>query len=246
MTKSIASIDFIAHHAERPKYGGIFDIPAVPKGAKPFLLAVPDHTEMEKQPHIVGGHQIPRQILGEEIAACVVNEWAANGLGMSPECGPGIWVVRDTIPLTNEHGELQVDPFTKRALHRPATDEEKAAMWAEDLAFNIARQERWGEYLIGQGDVLDADPNKKMAILISPAMRAAATYYGRSVKWLDRKIRANDRKQCPFCLTDIPSAMVKCSSCGEVVDRQRYAELTGKAPMTPPLKPTGNKEQPAA
>jgi hypothetical protein len=245
MTKSIASLYFIPCHAERHKYGGVFDLPAVPKGAKPFLLTVPDHTEMEKQPHIVGGHQIPRSILGEEIASCVVKEWAENGLGMSPECGPGIWVVRDTIPLTNEKGELQIDPFTGRALNRMATDAEKAEMWEADLAFNIARQERWGEYLIGQGDILDADPNRKMAVLISPAMRAAATYYGRAVKWLDRKIKHDDRRSCPFCMESIPTATVICTHCKQVVDQKRYAELTKSAPIPPPLKPTG-KEQTAA
>jgi hypothetical protein len=239
MTKTISSIYFIPCHAERHKYAGIFDVPAVPKGEKPFLLTVTDHVEMEQQPHIVGGHQIPRQILGEEIAACVVKEWAENGLGMSPECGPGIWVVRDTIPLTNELGVLQIDPLTGRARNRMATDAERAAMWAEDLAFNIARQERWGEYLIGQGDILDADPNKKMAILISPAMRAAAQYYGRAVKWLDRKIKHDDRRQCPFCLESIATATVICTHCKQVVDQKRYAELTKGAPIPPPLKPTG-------
>lgn len=213
------------HRAERSLYGGVFKVPAVPKGAAPVLIPVADHVQMEKLPHIMGGGNMPRRILGESIAADVVREWAHSGMGMNTACGPGIWVVRDVMPLVNPDGTLVLD-VEKHAQFRPATDEEKARMWAEDMVEQTSRQEAWGAYLKEQGDILDADPDRKKGILISPTMRAGAAYYGYSAPWLENtRKRVGDMKTCQFCSRDIPSSTVKCHLCNEVVDRKRYEEL---------------------
>lgn len=237
MTKTIASLYWEACHAERTLYGGNFHLPPVKRGDKPALLTVSDHVQLEKLPYLMGGGQKPVTIFGEEIAADIVTQWASNALGMTPECGPGIWVVRDTIPLTHPDGTLMIDA-AKRAQFRQATEEEREAMWQEDLQNAVARQAKWGEFLIQQGDIYASDPAGKQVILITGVHRRAAIHYGREREWL-HELKDGDRKYCQFCQKPIGTLVVKCPHCSEVVDRKRYDELTGKAPIAPPLKPAG-------
>jgi hypothetical protein len=247
MTTRIATNYFEAKAAERTLYGGTFSAPAVPKGHPPFILTIPDHIQREQRPHIIGGGRTPETIFGEHIAADIRREWAEEGMGMNTACGPGIWVVRDVIPLLNPDGTMLLD-VDKKAQYRPATEDEKEQMWAEDLAEQSARQEAWALYLKEQGDILDADPEKKRGRLISPTMRAAVAYYGYSVPWLDsRKAKAaGDVKVCQWCAKENPAAVIKCQHCHEVVDAARYTlqkeieRLAGKSALK------NQQEQPAA
>lgn len=239
MTKTVASIDFQAHHLERPLYGGSFHAPAVERNAKPFLMTVRDHIQLERLPHIVGGGQFPRQIFGEHIAADIVQHWSTGALGMNGESHPGVWIVRDTINLTDESSLPIKDAFGV-VQSRPATEEEKAAMWQEDLAENTVAQYRWADYLIGQGDTLASDENRAMRLLISPLMRAACKYRGREREWLE-ELKDADAKSCPYCLKSLDSRAIKCMHCGEVVDREAYAKLTAKPQLPPPVQPTGKQ-----
>lgn len=240
MTKTIASLYFEERRLTRPLYGGNFYAPAVPKGAKPFLLEVRDHRQPEKQPHIVGGHIIPRTITGEEIAADIVLHWTSGALGMKGDVRPGIWVVRDTITQVDENGVPIKDVFGA-VQYRPATDEEKAAMWAEDVAENTACQARWGEFKIAVGDSYAKDENSKMRLLIDPTMKAAAKYYGRDREWLD-ELKDGDTKTCQFCFKAIDARVLTCPNCREVVDRKGYDAATAKPPVPPPLNPGGKQQ----
>lgn len=244
MTKQVASRYFMPVSMRRPLYGGVYDIPAVPKGETRFLL-ITDAIQPEKQPHITGGKRIPITIHAEEIAADFVKTNAANGMGMNGDCGPAVWVVRDSVPLLDEKGIPLLDA-EGRAQFRLATEEEKAAMWAEDLEHQTARQDRWCDWLISIGDQLDADPEKKQRVWITPTMRTGAKFAGRTGGWVDQTAaRVDDNKACLFCTKIIPTASVVCQYCSNVVDRAKYDALTAKPPIPPLLKPTG-KEQPAA
>lgn len=251
MTSRVASIYFMGLSARRPLFGGVFDAAPVLKGEKPFILSIADHIQPEKMPHILGGGYIPRRIAGDEIARDIVREWSAEGLGMNVACGPGVWVVRDAIPIVNENG-IQILDADGTAQFRPATDEEKEQMWAEDVAAQTMRQENWGAYLKQQGDMLDADPEKKRAILITPTMRAAAAYYGYAVDWMDRKLREGDRMACRWCTKIIPSNALVCPECSRVVDARRAAlaeeidKLTARAALkAQQQQPQQPQEQPA-
>jgi hypothetical protein len=233
---------FEPRHLERTLYGGVFDAPAVAKGAPPFLLTVRDHNQLERLPHIVGGGQFPRTILGEHIAADIVQHWSQGALGMTPDSHPGVWVVRDVVVIYDETGTPLKDVFGA-VQTRPATQEEKDAMWQEDLAANTAAQNRWADYLIGQGDVLDGDPNPAMKLLISHLMRSACKYRSRDRGWL-QELKDSDAKTCVFCLKSLDARAVVCEHCHNVVDREAYDRLTAASkpsgPNTPstPTKPT--------
>lgn len=240
MTKTVATIYYESRNLTRSLYGGNFHVPAVAKGGKPFLLEVRDHNQPEKQPHIVGGRIVPRTITGEEIAADIIQHWTTGVLGMTGDVRPGIWVVRDTIPMLEDNGTPIRDVYGI-VQSRPATEAEKAAMWAEDLAENVACQARWGDFNILQGEVYATDTNTKMRLLINPTMKASATYYGREVEWSD-ELKHDDRKLCQFCGKSIARGIVKCQFCHEIVDRAAYDKLTAKPSVAPPLNPNEKKQ----
>lgn len=247
MTKTVASIHFEERRLVRPLYGGNFYAPAVPKGDKPFLLTVNDHYQPEKQPYIVGGRVFRNIIIGDEIAVDIIQHWTAGTLGMTGDVHPGIWVVRDVITLTekdangNDTGIAIKDAYGV-VQSRPATEEEKATMWAQDLAENIAAQARWGEFNIQQADAYAKDENSKMRLLIGPTMKAAAKYYGRDREWLE-ELKDGDTKTCPFCVKSIDRRVIKCPHCSEIVDRAAYDKINVKSPLAPPLSPADKKQQ---
>src|ERR1035437_3370539 len=104
MTTKVASIYFMPCRLERPLYGGLFTIPAVPKSTQPAILEVRDHTQWEKQPHILGGQKKPTTICGEQVAHDIVQHWTMGALGQTVDCGRGIWKVRKTLPDLNPNG----------------------------------------------------------------------------------------------------------------------------------------------
>lgn len=222
-TTKVATIYYEERYLSRPLFCGNFHAPAVPKGDKPFILEVRDHIQPERMPHIVGGRRIPVTIHGEEIARDIIQHWTTGVLGMTGDVHPGIWVVRETITLRDDSGTPVKDVYGA-VQSRPATDEEKTAMWAEDLSENKAAQTRWAEFNIQQGDVLASDSNTKMRLMIGPTMKLSVKYQGRERDWCE-EMKDDDVKACKFCFKSIDSRVVVCPECKNVVDPQRYAEL---------------------
>lgn len=243
MTKQVATIYFEPRDLERPLYGGSFHAPAVGRNEKPFLVEVRDHNQLERLPHIVGGGIFPRTIIGEHIAKDIVQHWATGALGMTGDCHPGVWTVRDTITLQDVDGHPMRDA-AGQVLTRPATEEEKSAMWAEDLAENTKAQNKWADLLIGQGDTLANDPNPSMKLLISDQSRAACRYRGRDRAW-EQELLDSDAKSCPFCLKSLDIRAVVCQYCSNVVDQAAYAKLTAKAALSPPVQSPGKQNHAA-
>jgi ribosomal protein L37AE/L43A len=141
---------------------------------------------------------------------------------MSTDCGPGVWALRDRIPETDGDGKLLLQADGK-PVTRSATDKERNALFAEDMERAARRQERYGEYLISQGDAYDKTPKER--ILITNSMKTAARYYMREVPWI-HELKAEDKKLCPFCLSSIDARALKCPSCNEIVEPARYAAVT--------------------
>ena len=223
MQKLVASIFFTELRVERPLYGGNFVLPAVARGQAPYLLPVNDHIQIERMPFIAGGGIVPRVIAGEHIAADIVMHVSELGMGMSTDTGPGVWAVRDRVPLVNEEdGSWQLHADGK-PVTREASDSERNQMFAEDLANATARQERYGQYLIAEGDRYNE--NVKERILITTRMKAACVYYHRERPWLI-DLRDGDMKLCPFCMASIDARAIKCPKCSEIVDAARFASLT--------------------
>ena len=215
MQKFVARIFFDECIVERPIYGGFFRLPAVPRESPPFLILIHDHTQWEPQPFISGGKSIPRLVMGEHIARDIYEHTATMGMGMSVDCGPGIWVVRDSVPWVNEENIEQPS-------WRPASDEEKQEMFNEDLTNAILRQQRYGQFLISQGDGYDKNPKER--ILITNRMRAAVRYYDREREWL-QTMKDGDLKLCAYCMKSIDARAIKCPSCNEIVDAAKHAVM---------------------
>lgn len=218
MKVRIASIYFEGRKLNRSQYGGMYEVPSVKKGENPFILEVPDKGQMDKLPHIIGGGHIRRVITGEEIAHDIVQHWAQNGMGMKPEVGPGIWQIREFLPVVNEHGIPQKDS-DGRVMINEVSEEQKKEWFAEDLAFNIARQDRWIEHLIGEGDRMALNP--KEIPYITSSMKAAVKYSGRQREWT-LELKSGDRSVCSFCGMSIVSNVIICTHCHEVLDAKRY------------------------
>jgi hypothetical protein len=225
MTKTIASIYFEPLSADRPLYNGYFRAPAVKKGDAPFLLQVKDHIQLESQPWFKGtfnGRQIqtPETIDGRQITVDLLKHWADDNPDFTPDCGPGVWLVRELVPADDENGPVL--DANKQQVMREATAEEKKRMFAEDLETAKQRQYALIEKWIQKGDIMAEDPKRVM--LIPAFFKDACRYAGRDRKWL-HDLRDGDIKTCVFCTKTISSATVKCPHCNEVVDRKRYEEL---------------------
>jgi hypothetical protein len=228
MTKQIASIYYIALEARRQEYGGKFNMSAVPKGSSPAILTVPDHRQVETLPYSQSSHsgrrdQVRRVVLGEEIAPDILAEWTERNPDASPSCAPGMWIVRDVIPIWHEEGESKGNALIDadgRQQHRDTTAEEKAAMFAEDLAAAIVRQDAWVERCVQKGDIMDEDIKKRP--FIPEYCKAAALYRGDDRKWLHVR-KASDIVSCPWCRKSVDAEAIVCSECGRVVNPAREA-----------------------
>jgi hypothetical protein len=247
MQKQIASIYFAEVKTDRALYGGHYRIPAVAKGGTPEFITVKDEIQRSQEPSPDGKSKYTRRDLidGRHIAVDIVREWTQETPGMTPQCRPGIWVVRDEMPLLNPDGTPQFDA-DHNAQWRPATTEEKEQMFQEDLASNRNADANWAEFLIQQGDFLDGqEPSHRK--FIGPLAKQAARHWGREREWLE-ELRDSDIKKCPYCSKSIAKVAVKCS-CGEIVDLEGYARLkqrekevleaAGKGVVRPPVSNSG-------
>ena len=241
MSKQIASVNFSEVAAARPLYGGYYKIPAVKKGAEPNLLTIEDKIQRSQEPGPDGKtRQLVRyMVTAREIAADILMEWTASSVGQTPDCHPGIWIVRDELPELNADGSPVFDADHK-AVWRPATAKEKNEMWLEDLEANRIFTANWAEWLIRQGDVLAEDP--KQWVLISKLMRAAAVAYGKERPWL-QELKDSDIKHCQWCTKAIAIQSVICPNCQQIVDPERYARM--KAAQDSLVSEVGKGKQPA-
>lgn len=224
MQAIIASIYFAPVRAERI-YGGPYEIPAVAPGSEPILLAVQDRVQVEEGPYQLG-HGGRRQknrhlVSGESIARDIVSEWTGTGLGMTPQCRPGIWVVRDRIPLLHDNGTPATDA-DGIGTWRPATEEERLAMWEEDVAAAHAADHAYANMLFLAANAQAEDP--RLIPFIPKNARRAAHQYGMSAEWLRENAALNVRP-CPYCTKVISGNAIKCPQCSEIVNVEAYVAL---------------------
>ena len=242
MSKKIASIYFSEVEARRPLYGGYFKLPVVAKGEKPFILTIHDTVQRSQDPSPDGRTKITNRypVTAREIAEDIMREWTRETVGMTPDCCPGIWIVRDEAPVTNDGSDPKLPTGTPKfdadgnPLWRAVTKEEADANMEEDTEAARIRNANWGDYLIRQGDVLAEDP--KQWVLISKLMRTACRYYGRERDWL-QELKDSDIKHCWSCTKTIPIQAAKCPNCHEIVDMERY--LAEKARQDSMLEAAG-------
>ncbi len=217
MTRTIASIYPLEQKAERPLYSGFYALPAVKKGDPPFLLRLEDKVQHGHKLFIEGGGPTKETIPGEQIAPDILREFSENAPGMTQDCGPGIWLVRETVDENEEY--IAEDGLKRlRVVSRPASEAEKAAMFAQDHQRAKDRQAAWFEYQIAEGDRMPEFARR------TPLMKLSCQYMGRNRKWLE-EMKDGDVKLCPYCTRSIPVGAVRCPECHEIVDFEAYARL---------------------
>ena len=224
MTSKVATIYFAPVKAER-LYGGPYEMPGVPLNGDPVILTVTDRVQIEQGPYQLGsnGKRSRRRhiVLGEVIARCIVGEWTEHGVGMNPQCRPGIWAVRERVPLLHLDGTPEIDA-DGISMWREATADERHQMWQQDLAAARLADKRYANLLFLQANAMAEEP--KLIPFIAPNARLAAKHYGYDAEWLKDDAALNV-KSCQYCTKVIPAKAVKCPKCTEVVDVEAYAVL---------------------
>lgn len=231
MQKTIFSIYYSAlQEIRRPLYQGVFAIPVVKKGESPAALVIKDHHEFNDQPFFTGTnnnrpYKMRITILGEQIAEDILLHWTKLHPEMTTSCAPGLWVGRDIIFLWDDDtGKPLIDAEGKQE-YRPATKEERDAMFAEDLYAAHSRQDAWCEAALRKGDIMSEDVKK--VPWIPQYCLDSVDYSGRERAWR-HGLRQGDIKKCPFCTKAIASMAFKCPFCAEVVDAEGYAEFKAR------------------
>jgi hypothetical protein len=238
MIKKIASIYPIEMKAQRTLYSGDFVLPAYDRDkGTPVVIQIKDHVQYEQMPFFYAAQGAKRNpmarhlITAIEIANDIVKEWTLHVMGQNPQSHPGIWVVRDTVPLFDDDGKPIMSAMGPQE-HRPATPQECEAMFEEDRAEAEAAQREWGEFCIQMGDIMSQKP--EAIPWIPHYAKTLCRYYGRDKKWTRKQTEA-DVKNCPSCRSLIDVLAVVCPQCGrDVVPTEGKPQEIGRPPMRPP------------
>lgn len=214
-------------HADRSIYGGIYDLPAVPLNGDPAILVVDDKVQRDEGPFSLGQGgrrvQIENPVWGHEIASDIVRQWAESGLGMTPECRPGIWVVRDVLPDIGADGIIKLDIF-RRQIFLPASERQSRDMWEQDVEFNRRADRRYAEYCFTQGNAWAGEP--RLIPFMPKNYIMAARQYGFEAIWM--KEGSEQVSPCPWCTTVIPKVSIVCPKCTQVINFEAFAIMEAK------------------
>jgi hypothetical protein len=225
MAAKIASVHFAALHATRQ--GKVFVTQPVKLGGDPFIINVEDDIQIERGPYMESidkkrrsTHKYP--VTGFDRANDIVKEWAHSGLGMNPTCRPGVWVVRELLPVLNELGQQEMDA-DNIGLTRLAEREEMRQMFEEDLIANRAADVEYARWLIGEGNAQAQDP--RLIRFIPSKAKLAVEHLGMTTEWMKPGAGALEMKSCIYCSSIIVKRAVICPKCQQVVDAGEFARL---------------------
>jgi hypothetical protein len=247
MIARIATIHFAPVEADRSPVGlGIFKLPAVAADAEPFIFEIPDMLQRERGNYPEGRQTKTRPLVtynvrAMDIARDIVNQWTANGSLMDVSGHPGIWVVRDYMPILTppvknmeghivDHGGAAQLDAEGHAQWRDATPEEKKAMWEEDLAHAKTADYGYARRLFDfwATRILEKPAMRASLLQISPnPCLLGAKRYGFTADWLSETTSVSSTR-CPYCQKAVLAGTVRCPNCQEVVDFEKYAELESR------------------
>lgn len=197
-------------------------------------------------------------VLAREIARDIVGEWSGVtivGRGMTTNCHPGVWVVRDTVPVTerrlieNPDGQKVIrEDLLKDAsgaiTFREANATEFATMWDEDLRSNREADRHYAEWCWVDGNRISND--NKFNQLIPANYRLAAKHYDLEASWL-KEAAAADSRSCPNCGRPGSKHTFVCGYCQQPTDLARWAAWQAeKDAALRDAKQTGGKLPPPA
>lgn len=231
MRAKVASVHFHHLKAEYPTFGGYYEIPAVPLNGEPFILELSEKIELSQGPYETSQQKGKREqrrtlITPDTIATELVRVWTQNRIGCNHLVHPGVWQVRERIPVLDGNG-VQILDIENRGVFQDATPEQIESMFAEDLAAARSADAGYANYLIGEGNSKASDPRGNLIPFISAVARAAAKTYRPEVTWL-REGAGLEMKTCPYCTQPCPATAIKCPRCLEVVDMEAFATLEAR------------------
>lgn len=241
----IASISFAPVLAKRNFRGQPYKMSVVPLGTEPTILVV--HDLFERTWETVQGTSKRQErrwsVIGEEIARDIVGEWTGvttASVGMNPNCHPGIWIIRDRLPVTEETKktiggeeltieEKMVVDATGQQMFRPATEDEKEQMWEEDLAHARMADRAYAEWCWNEGNRIHQakmQGSKQPVPQEMPILyKLAAKHYRLEAEWL-KEATASDSRVCGNCGKDGSKHTFVCANCGQPTDLLKWAEFT--------------------
>lgn len=234
----IASVHFAPLIAVRP-YAPAYEMPPLEElGKTPARLTIEDVIQTERGPYATSPFEGQRSfqehtITAYEIADDLIGWWSRLGMGMTGDCHPGVWLVRDRVPEMEDDGkggERYRLNARKQTMFRPATHEERMAMWKEDYAANVKADAKYGEYLIVKGDFIHGLPtdDPRRVPGISPPMRMACEFYGVRRRWT-LEVTSHSTKHCTMCQEAVPGAAIVCPRCSWPLDMARYRHMMEEA-----------------
>ncbi len=247
METRVASIHFAPVIAYRQYRGQAYSIPAAKLNGDPNFLTTRDLFQHDEGPMNGGTKRQKLQYLvkGEEIARCVVGEWTGStvvGVGMTPVRHPGIWIVRDTMPVIEAtqkniggenvtYEEKMVIDASGNQSFRPATDEEKKRMWDEDFTHAQMADRSYAEWCWGEGNRIwlawQRGSKEPVPREMPPVYKLAAQHYGLDAEWL-KEAASSNHVECPNCEKLISKTAMVCQFCGEPPDLERWAAYKAK------------------
>ena len=221
----IASVHFAELRTQRQ--GLTFTTPGVALSGDPVIISVPNVTQTERGPYLLSSdkkqrslHKFP--IPDFDIANDIVNEWAHSGLGMNPKCRPGVWVVRDRIPILDDAGNQVLDADGIGS-YRSATEDEMRRMFLEDLEQNRACDVEYAKWLIGEANAQAVDPRTIRFIPVKAKL--AVEHLGMTTEWMKPGAGSLEMKACMYCQSIIVKKAVICPKCTQCVDPAEFARL---------------------
>lgn len=232
----IASVHFAPLSKIRVFCGEPYEIELCPLGAEPKVATITGIVQRDWGSILPGTSKRQEhrwQVAALEIARDIVGEWSGVttiGRGMNANSHPGVWVVRDQVPVTetktrdNGTERLSYEDLVKDAsgqmIYREATPEEFKRMWAEDVEHNREADRRYAEWCWNEGNRISSD--NKYNQLIPENYRIAARHYGLDASWL-KQAAAMDSKVCPACGMLGSKHTFVCGHCQQPTDIVRWA-----------------------
>ena len=244
----IASIHWFPVTAHRRYRGVAYSIPAVELNKPPAIIQTHDlfeHDEGPTQPGTNKRQKLQYLVKGEEIARDLIGAWTGStvvGVGMNPDRHPGIWLVRDKIPVIEQTKKIVGDESltaeermvldaSGNQVFRDATKEEALEMWEEDLAHARMADRAYAEWCWNEGNRIyrawEHGSKEPVPREMPPLYKAAARHYGLDADWLV-EAASSTSMACPHCTKVVLKTAMICPNCTQPIDIERWARWKAK------------------
>jgi hypothetical protein len=192
----------------------------VPRGGKPFLLAVHDSFEevldVMALSSLRGTPQKKMQskpVDVDTIKTDLLNEWTGRLANVPNGAMPGVGEVHLLDKAVAEYQRTGLLPDM-------ILNSKTSGIGEAEYQQLLAQQTSFFEYWFGQGEKLY---DQKKFEEVSPIMRLAADWLGHKRPWTNKDYVV-ESESCPFCTALVPKTAYICMTCGKTI-RELPADL---------------------